>query len=72
MKSQKKFNYSPTIGYFSVHNFAIGLSFAQEHEELEDYKTTTSLAGPYAIYYIGSSNVRPYLFIKIGNLKNQQ
>ncbi|MGQ1785380.1 MULTISPECIES: outer membrane beta-barrel protein [unclassified Saccharicrinis] len=64
--SNKNFNLSPTVGYFAVDNFAIGLSLTYEYDEVEDYKTTTSIVGPYAIYYIGSSNVRPYLRADFG------
>ena len=64
--SQSSFNFNPSFGYFALDNLAIGISFSYEHNKIEDNKSTTSLIGPYGIYYFGHSNVRPFLRGEIG------
>ncbi|WP_075590998.1 outer membrane beta-barrel protein [Labilibacter marinus] len=51
----------PSIGYFVVDNFALGLSIDYARSKEDKDISTNYLIGPYAIYYFGNSNVRPFL-----------
>ena len=59
--SQTSFNFNPGVGYFVSDNCAIGLSMTYEYTKVEDAKATSTLIGPYAAYYFGTTNIRPYL-----------
>ncbi|TLX73027.1 porin family protein [Labilibacter sediminis] len=59
--SNSNFNFNPSLGYFFADGFAMGLSVSYESSTLEDVNTTTFLAGPYAMVYIGQANVKPFL-----------
>lgn len=52
---------NPTFGYFIVNNLAIGATFMLEHEKFGENRTTTFGAGPLTRYYLGKTNVKPFL-----------
>ncbi|MBR8534372.1 outer membrane beta-barrel protein [Carboxylicivirga sediminis] len=55
------FNFTPTIGYFVADGLAMGLSFNIENSKQDDITSNSLLVGPMARYYIGSSNVKPFV-----------
>jgi hypothetical protein len=56
---------SPTVGYFFVDNFAAGanidLAFSKTGQSPNTYKSTNFGIGPFLRYYVGTTNVRPFL-----------
>lgn len=64
--SSSSFNISPSVGYFAANNFLIGISMNYETSKVEDEKSSTFIIGPQATYYIGESNIKPYLSAAIG------
>jgi len=68
--------FSPQIGFFVVDGLALGVEipimYSSEKDEDDDKFSSTSLAfAPFLRYYIGTSNVKPYLHgeVGFGNLK---
>ena len=72
--SFSNFNFSPSLGYFFSDGFALGLSLDFESSTVGDESTSTFLAGPYAVYYFGESNVKPFLRgdVMFGNSKDDE
>lgn len=69
--SQTEFEFAPQVGYFVADGFAVGLelpiSFVTEKDEDDDkYKTNSIAIVPFARYYFGQTNVKPYLHGGIG------
>lgn len=56
---------SPTVGYFFVENFAAGahidLAYTKTGESPNAGKSTIFGIGPFVRYYVGTTNVRPFL-----------
>ncbi len=59
--SSSQFNISPSFGYFVADNLAIGLMLEYETESSEGESISSAMIGPYAGYFFGSSNVRPFI-----------
>lgn len=61
-----EFNFNTSIGYFIYDGLALGASLSYESTVYEyensTEKETTIMAGPNLTYFIGSSNIKPYLF----------
>ncbi len=69
--SNKEFEFAPQIGYFATDGLAIGaeLSFTsskQEDEDGDEFKMNTIAFVPFARYYFGETNVKPYLHLGLG------
>ncbi len=65
------FGISPLIGCFVANNFAIGVEvpisiLIEKDGHGREYSSTSMSFAPFAKYYFGSSNVKPYLNSKIG------
>jgi len=60
-KDASNFSLSPTIGYFVADGFAIGVSLNIENSKEDDYTSNSVSIGPIAKYYIGQSDVKPYI-----------
>ncbi len=74
--SSTKFEFAPQVGYFVVDRLAVGLelpvSLQTEKNKNDDKFNTNSFAVmPFARYYFGQNNVKPYLHggFGIGSLK---
>ncbi|WP_372776280.1 outer membrane protein, partial [Mangrovibacterium sp.] len=59
------FDFSPAVGYFVANNLAFGimleLSTTTEKDDYDKYTTSSSIVMPFAVYYFGKSNVKPYV-----------
>ncbi len=55
------FSFTPTVGYFVADGLALGLSLNIDNSKQDDITTNSLLIGPIARYYIGSSNVKPFI-----------
>ena len=60
-----EFSFKPSIGWFVADGFAIGLTIDYESVKQDDdeyeYKTSSFLIGPSAIYYFGNTNIKPFI-----------
>lgn len=52
---------SPMAGYFFLNHFALGGSMKLGYEKTGDNKTTILGFGPFARYYFGNGNLKPFL-----------
>ena len=69
--SKTEFSFSPGIGYFVIDGLALGLdvnweSSKEKPEAGDEVKSNQFLIGPFAKYYFGSTNVKPYLETSFG------
>lgn len=51
----------PQVGYFIANGLAIGLEFPFSHSWSDDEKSTSIGCGPFAKYYFGKSQFKPFL-----------
>lgn len=66
-----EFSFSPGIGYFVVDGLALGLDINWETsinkpDEGDEVKTSQFLIGPFAKYYFGATNLKPFLESSFG------
>ena len=54
--------FSPSAGYFIANNLAVGANVLFSYTKVNDAKTTSIGAGPFARYYFGTMNIRPFVF----------
>lgn len=59
-KDDTRINFSPSAGYFFVDNFAAGARVSLDYSKRPNVKTTTFGIGPFARYYFGTTNIRPF------------
>src|SRR5690349_3896883 len=59
-KNDSKIALTPSVGYFISNNFALGVNGNLDYTKIEKSKITTWGIGPFARYYIGSLNFRPF------------
>jgi hypothetical protein len=59
-KNDSKIALTPSVGYFISNNFALGINGNLDYTKIEKSKITTWGVGPFARYYIGSLNFRPF------------
>ncbi len=63
--TSQKFSFAPSMGYFINDGLAIGLGvdYTDEKQKYqnEEVNSKSMLIGPFAKYYIGSSNVKPFV-----------
>ncbi len=57
---------SPTAGYFFVENFAAGANVNFSTSKVGDINTTSIGVGPFARYYFGTMNARPFAHADFG------
>lgn len=60
--------FSPNVGYFVKNNFAIGASSTLSSVKEDFQKITTFNIGPFARYYVGHSNFKPFGLLQLGYL----
>ncbi|MCU4164403.1 outer membrane beta-barrel protein [Carboxylicivirga caseinilyticus] len=60
-----QFNITPSLGYFVIDNLALGLSIdfesTKQKVSSDSYTSNSLLFGPFARYYVGSGNIKPYI-----------
>ncbi|WP_321306729.1 outer membrane beta-barrel protein [Marinifilum fragile] len=71
MGSTKEFEFAPQVGCFVIDGLAIGAelpftSSKQEDEDGDEYKMNTIAFVPFARYYFGETNVKPYVHAGFG------
>ena len=60
------FNFSPSVGYFFINNFAAGINLNFGHQKIDDVKTTSIGIGPFARYYFGNNaKIKPLLHASV-------
>jgi len=66
-----EFSFSPGVGYFVVDGLALGVDVNWETsiskpDEGDEVKTSQFLIGPFAKYYFGATNLKPFLESSFG------
>jgi hypothetical protein len=56
-----EFNLNPNVGFFVANNFAIGGSGNFSTSTTGEISTTNFGIGPFARYYVGNTNTKPFL-----------
>ena len=68
--SRREFEIAPEIGYFLNDGFALGTAFAFTSSKYDndnsENKVNSFVIKPFARYYFGKSNVKPYLHVGAG------
>jgi len=59
-KNNSQISISPSAGYFFLHNFAAGAQINFAYSKDVDIKRTNFGVGPFARYYFGTMNIRPF------------
>lgn len=59
-KNNTNINFSPAAGYFFLHNFAAGAALNLGYSKIAFNKVSTFGIGPFARYYFGTMNIRPF------------
>jgi hypothetical protein len=59
-KNNTEISISPSAGYFFLHNFAAGINFDYSYSKVSYSKVTQLGVGPFARYYFGTMNIRPF------------
>jgi hypothetical protein len=59
-KNNTEISLIPSAGYFFVNNFAAGVNAEVSYSKIADVKNTTLGIGPFARYYFGTMNIRPF------------
>ena len=59
-KNKTEISLMPTGGYFFTKNFVAGANTEISYTKEVEHKTTTLGIGPFARYYLGTMNVRPF------------
>lgn len=57
---------NPSAGYFFIENFAAGANVGFTTSKVGDIKSTAVSVGPFARYYFGTMNVRPFAHADLG------
>jgi len=60
-EGSSQFLFNPTVGYFFGNNFALGATLAFNSEKLGELKSTEFGIGPFARYYFGTANTKPFV-----------
>ncbi len=64
--NNSSFTLTPNVGYFFAKNFAACASVTLDFQKKGNVKTTDIGLGPFARYYLGQSNFRPFLHGGLG------
>lgn len=59
-KNNTNIGFTPMAGYFLINNFAVGANIDFDYTKSGDGKQTTFGIGPFARYYLGTMNIRPF------------
>ena len=59
-KNNTEISFMPSAGYFFLNNFAAGANATISYSKAVDVKNTTFGIGPFARYYFGTMNIRPF------------
>ena len=73
-KNTTAIGFTPMAGYFLINNFAVGANLNFNYNKDVVAKTTRFGVGPFARYYLGTMNIRPFAHANINftstNTKN--
>jgi len=61
VKNDTRIGLTPSAGYFFARNFAAGAMLNVAYAKLYDVKNSTLGVGPFARYYFGTLNFRPFV-----------
>lgn len=67
-KNNSSFNFSPNAGYFFANNFVAGASIKTIFDKTGDIKNSTAGIGPFARYYFGQGNFKPFAVTELNYL----
>lgn len=68
--NSSSFTLTPTVGYFFAKNLAAGANVTLNFQKLGTVRRTDVGLGPFARYYFGQSNFRPFLHGGLGFLSS--
>jgi hypothetical protein len=60
-EGSSQFSFNPTVGYFFANNFSLGGTMVFNSETLGELKSTEFGIGPFARYYFGTANTKPFV-----------
>lgn len=78
-KNNSRFSLNPNLGFFVADNFAVGAGLSVNFSKQGNIKSTELGVGPYARYYFGKGNTKPFIVTeasyltsnnKTGDVKN--
>lgn len=64
-KNNTRITLTPSAGYFFARNFAAGAMLNVDYSTLGSTKTTSFGVGPFARYYFGTLNIRPFADVEL-------
>lgn len=70
-ENNSNISFSPSAGYFFVENFAVGANLNVSSSKFGNTKTTSFGIGPFARYYFGTMNLRPFAHADFGYQTNK-
>ncbi|MBE7173315.1 MAG: outer membrane beta-barrel protein [Williamsia sp.] len=62
---------TPSVGYFIINNLAAGANVDLEYSKVGSNKTTVFGIGPFARYYLGTLNIRPFAHANVNFTSNR-
>lgn len=62
---------TPSVGYFIINNLAAGANVDLSYSKVGTNKTTTFGVGPFARYYLGTLNIRPFAHANVNFTSNR-
>ncbi len=62
---------TPSVGYFFLNNLAAGANVNLSYSKVGENKTTQFGIGPFARYYLGTLNIRPFAHANINFTSNK-
>lgn len=65
-KEDRNITIAPSAGYFFIDNFAAGANVLLSFDKEKLKRTTEVEIGPFARYYFGTMNIRPFAHANIG------
>lgn len=70
-KNDFKINLSPSVGYFFINNLAAGANVDLAYSKAGPNKSTILGVGPFARYYFGTLNIRPFAHANVNFTSNR-
>lgn len=63
-KNNSNFSFNPNIGFFPANNFALGAGINLNFSKQGDVKNNVFGIGPYARYYFGKTQTKPFFTVE--------
>ena len=70
-KNDTRVTLTPTVGYFFINNFAGGANVDLTYSKAGSNKSTIFGIGPFARYYLGTLNIRPFAHANLNFTSNR-